>query len=118
VEYISNAYIKSPRCKLGENQCSGDDLEQIEKLVLMLRSVKAKFYLTEQARDEFNRNRANKIADALKEFRREKLDLKFPQITKHYEEYSGIFSVFKKLLIHLFKTKQSVVLLRHKTTYI
>lgn len=74
---------------------SGDDLEQIEKLVLMLRSGKATFYLTEQVRDEFNRNRDNKIADALKEFRREKLDLKFPQITKHYEEYKKLMDAIK-----------------------
>jgi hypothetical protein len=66
---------------------SGDDLEELDKLAVLLRNGKATLYLPGQVKDEFHRNRDNKIADALKEFKKEKLDRQFPQLTKQYEEY-------------------------------
>jgi hypothetical protein len=69
---------------------SGDDLEELDKLTLLLKNGKAILFLPEQVKDEFYRNRDNKIADALKEFKKEKLDRQFPQMIKQYEEYRKI----------------------------
>jgi len=66
---------------------SGDDLIELDKLSVLLRNGKAVLFLPEQVKDEFYRNRDSKIADALKEFRKEKLDRQFPQLTKQYDEY-------------------------------
>lgn len=51
---------------------------------------KAKLYLPEQVIQEFHRNRDNKIADALKQLREQKLDLRFPQFSKEYDEFENL----------------------------
>ena len=48
---------------------SNDDLEELNKLSLLLQQGKTKLYLPEQVVQEFRRNRDNKIADALKQLR-------------------------------------------------
>lgn len=74
---------------------SGDDLEELDKLALLLRNSKATLYLPDQVKDEFYRNRDNKIADALKEFKKEKIDRQFPQMTKQYDEYKKMRDAIK-----------------------
>jgi predicted nucleic acid-binding protein len=74
---------------------SGDDLEELDKLALLIRNGKATFFLPDQVRDEFYRNRDNKIADALKEFRKEKIDRQFPQMAKQYDEYKKMRDAIK-----------------------
>jgi hypothetical protein len=74
---------------------SGDDLIQLEKLAVLLRNKKMTLFLTDQVKDEFFRNRDNKIADALKEFKKEKLDQQFPQLIKQYEEYKILKDAIK-----------------------
>ncbi len=74
---------------------SGDDLEELDKLAVLLRNGKATLFLPDQAKDEFYRNRDNKIADALKEFKKEKLDRQFPQMTKQYDEYKKMRDAIK-----------------------
>ena len=69
---------------------SNDDLEELKKLSLLLQQGKAKLYLPEQVVQEFRRNRDNKIADALKQLREQKLDLRFPQFCKEYDEYENL----------------------------
>ena len=44
---------------------SSDDLEELKKLVVLAREGKVVLLLPEQVIDEFRRNRAAKIADAL-----------------------------------------------------
>lgn len=69
---------------------SNDDLEELNKLSLLLQQGKTKLYLPEQVVQEFRRNRDNKIADALKQLREQKLDLRFPQFCKEYDEYENL----------------------------
>lgn len=74
---------------------SGDDLEELDKLALLLRNGKVTFYLPDQVKDEFYRNRDNKIADALREFTKEKIEQRFPQMTKQYDEYKKMRDAIK-----------------------
>ena len=74
---------------------SSDDLEELKKLVLLLKNSDVKLYLPEQVKDEFYRNRDNKIAVALKEFKKEKIDRQFPQMTKQYDEYEKMRDTIK-----------------------
>ena len=69
---------------------SNDDLEELKKLSLLLQQGKAKLFLPEQVIQEFRRNRDNKIADALKQLREQKLDLRFPQFCKEYDEFENL----------------------------
>ena len=74
---------------------SGDDLAELDKLSVLIRNSDLKLYLPEQVCEEFYRNRDNTLADALKEFRKDKLDKQFPQVTKHYEEYKKMREAIK-----------------------
>jgi len=69
---------------------SNDDLEELKKLGVLLEKGKVKLFLPEQVIQEFRRNRENKIADALKQLREQKLDLRFPQFCKEYDEYENL----------------------------
>ncbi|MBN3906747.1 MAG: DUF4935 domain-containing protein [Nostoc sp. NMS1] len=67
-----------------------DDLEELKKLIVLLRRQEVILLLTEQVIDEFNRNRENKIADAIKHLKEQRLNLQFPQLCKDYEEYQRL----------------------------
>jgi predicted nucleic acid-binding protein len=69
---------------------SSDDLDELEKLILVIKNAEVRLFLPEQTRDEFNRNREIKIADALKRFNEEKLIKVFPQFSKSYKEYTAL----------------------------
>jgi hypothetical protein len=49
---------------------------------------------------EFHRNRANKISDAVKRLREQKLALQFPQICKQFDEYEMLRAAQKEYKIH------------------
>jgi hypothetical protein len=66
---------------------SSDDLEELNKLTVLLEQENVTLFLPDQIVDEFKRNRAGKIADALHQLRKQTLNLQFPQISKDYEEY-------------------------------
>ena len=66
---------------------SGDDLAELDKLAVLIKNSDLNLFIPDQVQDEFYRNRDNTIADALKEFRKEKLDKQFPQMTKPFDEY-------------------------------
>ena len=69
---------------------TSDDLEELKKLGVLLRQNQITLLLPEQVIKEFRRNRENKIADALKRLREQRLNLQFPQLCKDYEEYSRL----------------------------
>lgn len=75
---------------------TSDDLEELKKLVVLIRKKKIQLYLPEQVSTEFHRNRANKIADALKRLREQKFNLQFPQLSKDYAEYDKLRKALKK----------------------
>jgi predicted nucleic acid-binding protein len=75
---------------------SSDDLEELKKLSVAIKSKDIKLYLTEQVKNEFKRNRETKIADALKRFYDQKVNRQFPQICKEYEEYKHLRQAIKQ----------------------
>lgn len=69
---------------------TNDDLEELQKLVALVCGGAVNLLLPEQVVNEFTRNRANKIADALKRLREQRLSHGFPQLCKGYEEYENL----------------------------
>ena len=69
---------------------SGEDLEELNKLAVLLQKREIALLLPEQVRDEFYRNRENKISAALKTLKEQRLSLQFPQICKDYDEYEEL----------------------------
>lgn len=66
---------------------SSDDLEELKKLAVLVRQGEVTLFVPEQVIDEFKRNRASKIADALKRLDEHKYGPAIPQMAKQYEEY-------------------------------
>ena len=66
---------------------SGEDLEELKKLAVLLQRKEICLFLPEQVVQEFHRNRDSKIADAIKKLREQKLDVQFPRLCKDYPEY-------------------------------
>jgi hypothetical protein len=80
---------------------TSDDLEELKKLqILIAKTQEVQLHLPEQTRDEFERNREVKIADALKRFREEKLNNQFPQMSKEYPEYNKMREAIKNFDHH------------------
>ena len=75
---------------------SSDDLEELKKLVVLLEQKKVQFYVPAQVRMEFRRNRETKIADALRKFKEQRLNLQFPQMCKDYPEYEKLRELQKQ----------------------
>ena len=75
---------------------TSDDLEELKKLGVLLKDGRVHLFLPSQVRDEVRRNRENKIADALKTLRQQKLNLEFPEFCKDYEEYKSLRELQKK----------------------
>jgi predicted nucleic acid-binding protein len=75
---------------------SNDDLEEIHKLTVLIEKREVTLWLTEQVKDEFKRNRENKISEAMKKLKEQKTKPQFPQICKDYEEYPEIRELQKQ----------------------
>jgi predicted nucleic acid-binding protein len=75
---------------------TSDDLEELGKLVVLLKQKKVRLLLPQQTSDEFHRNRENKIADAIKRFRDQKLNLQFPAMCKDYKSYAELRKLQKE----------------------
>jgi hypothetical protein len=75
---------------------SNDDLEELRKLAVAIKSGEISLSLTQQVKDEFKRNRESKIADALKRFREQKLNREFPQMCKEYADYKRLRDAIKQ----------------------
>jgi hypothetical protein len=69
---------------------TADDLEELKKLVVLLKRKELLLCLPSQVLSEFQRNREAKIADALKRLREQRLNFQFPQICKDYVEYRDL----------------------------
>src|SRR4051794_15325601 len=75
---------------------SKDDLEELKKLVALVKGKGVDLYLPAQVRDEFFRNREVKIADAMKRLRETKFKFAFPQFAKTYESYEALRKLLQK----------------------
>ncbi|WP_299051779.1 PIN domain-containing protein [uncultured Polaribacter sp.] len=84
---------------------SNDDLEELNKLMVLIDNDKLELHLPEQIVDEFNRNRDTKVADALKTLNQSKLNAQFPQFCKEYKEYETL----KKLIKDYDREKQALL---------
>lgn len=67
---------------------SKDDLKELDKLVAVLKAGEATLLISQQVKDEFARNREGKIADALKQFKSDRVPKSFPQLCMEYAEYA------------------------------
>lgn len=76
---------------------SNDELDALHDVFANHEHGSATVYVTEQVRDEFVRNRDNKIKDALKKFNDSKLNPQFPSFMKGYEEYEKIRELAKEV---------------------
>ncbi len=75
---------------------TSDDLEELRKLALLIDGEQVVLLLPDQVAAEFRRNRENKIADALKGLKEQRLNLQFPQICKDYPEYPDLRALQKQ----------------------
>lgn len=81
---------------LGFYNYTSEDLEELNKLVVLVEQKKVTLYITEQVKREFRRNRAGKIADAQKKLRDHKLGGAFPAFAKDYGEYEKLRELQKQ----------------------
>ncbi len=66
---------------------TSDDLEELKKLIVLLERGKVSLFITDQVKQEFERNREIKIVGTLKKLNNQNLRLEFPQLCKDYPEY-------------------------------
>lgn len=72
---------------------TSDDLEELKKLAVLIEHAEIRLLLPDQVVDEFDRNRAGKLADAIKGLREHRLSLQYPQICKDYAQYDQLRSL-------------------------
>jgi hypothetical protein len=75
---------------------TSEDLEELRKLIVLIDSNQIKLVLTQQVKDEFKRNRAAKVADALKKLGELKLAGSFPAFVKDYDPYRELRVLLNK----------------------
>jgi len=66
---------------------SGENLEELKKLAVLLKKHHVQMFLPQQVVDEFHRNRDKKIDDAMSSLKSQKYAPHFPQMCKDYDEY-------------------------------
>lgn len=75
---------------------TNDDIEELKKLIGLIKNEKIVLYLTEQVCREFDRNREGKILQALSEFGRLQLP-GLPRLMAHYPKASAYQTAVKNL---------------------
>jgi predicted nucleic acid-binding protein len=63
---------------------TNDDVEELRKLISLIKTNQLKLYLTAQVKDEFNRNREAKLRDSLREFRKLAVSDSIPRFMEKY----------------------------------
>lgn len=84
---------------------SNDDLEELKKLKTLIATDKVILYITEQVKDEFSRNRENKLSDAIKRLNEGEVEVSMPTFSKVYPLYSEIAEEVKEIK----KKKQKLI---------
>ena len=69
---------------------SSDDLEQLQKLAVLVKTGRISLLLPEQVVEEFLRNREATIAEALIGLRRHSLGFEYPRLAMEYREYAQL----------------------------
>lgn len=76
---------------------TNEDLNQLEKVFVSQEKGELSIYLSDYLMDEFERNRENRIAAALKQFLDFKPSISMPYFMKDFEEYTGIQGEIKSI---------------------
>jgi PIN domain len=66
------------------------DVKELDRLVMLVKSGEVKLYLTEQARDEFRRNRDGVIAESLDWIKKQRLNPSFPRMFVNHAEFDDL----------------------------
>ncbi len=80
---------------LGFYKLSEDDLEELKKLSVTVRSKATVLYLTDQVRNEFRRNREKTISDSLALLEGAKLPKSFPRLFTNLPGYTDLRSTLR-----------------------
>jgi len=75
---------------------TSEDIEELKKLVALVKNKEISLIVPKQVEDEFWRNRGGKISDAMKKLRAAKFNASFPAFSKDYEEYDELRTLLKK----------------------
>jgi hypothetical protein len=76
---------------------TNDDLEELKKVVGLLKGTKLKLYVPAQVRDEFQRNREGKLAASLDAFSKVSIPRSIPRFMANYEEAAAFNEAAKGL---------------------
>jgi hypothetical protein len=79
---------------------SNADLEELDKLRVLLRSKEIKLWMPEQVSNEWHRKRDEVIATALKGLRDQRLSASFPPMSKGYPEHDVLRDLQRDYVIH------------------
>jgi predicted nucleic acid-binding protein len=85
---------------------TNDDIEELKKLVGLIKNKKIALYLTEQVCSEFNRNRESKILQALEEFGKismpglPRLMAHYPNVDKYHKAVKSLKTFHNNLIEH------------------
>lgn len=75
---------------------SNEDLQELKKLIALIKSGNIVLYLPEQTKNEFDRNREVKIHDSFERFRNSKLNNEFPIMCRSYPEFEAMQKAIKQ----------------------
>jgi len=75
---------------------TSEDIEELKKLVALVKNKEIDLIVPKQVENEFWRNRGGKIVDAMKKLREAKFNVSFPAFSKDYEEYAELRDLIKK----------------------
>ena len=81
---------------LGFYKLSEDDLEELKKLSVTVRSKATVLYLTDQVRHEFRRNREKAISDSLAILESAKLPKSFPRLFTNLSGYTDLRTTIRQ----------------------
>jgi hypothetical protein len=95
---------------LGFFKLSGDDLEELRKLAVAVRSGGTVLYLTDHVCDEFRRNRAGTISDSLKLVETAQLPKSYPRLFTNLDGYSQL-----RKTLETFEQQRAVLLEEART---
>ncbi len=84
---------------------SSDDLQQLEKLTVLVKSGRIRLLLPGQVVDEFYRNREENIAEAVAGLKRHNFNVEFPRLAMEYKEYKEL----RELQLKYEKTHSALV---------
>jgi predicted nucleic acid-binding protein len=75
---------------------TSEDIEELKKLVALVKTNEIELIVPKQVENEFWRNRGAKIVDAMKKLKETKFNVSFPAFSKDYEEYIQLRKLLKE----------------------